>query len=184
MSSLRRYRWRTRWGAESEFVREVVNKVIDDLLVRFDGLRSVREFMRRPWAEGSAMVLAVVSLLGLGILAAGTMAGQGKTEYFAQSYGPGEPSSSTAVDAPTAGVVTETVKRRGKTVWVVRHRGPRGAGDVVTLPARAVTVRDMATVTDREVETVTAVQPVTVTTPPVTVTVTVFETITCKPKDC
>lgn len=162
-------------------MREFVNKVIDDLLVRFDGLRSVREFMRRPWAEGSAMVLMVGALLGLGILAAGTMAGQSKTEYFAQSYGPGEPSSST-VDAPTADVVTETVKLRGKTVRVVRDHRRRRAGDVVTLPARAVTVRDMATVTDRVVETVTALQPVTVTTPPVTVTV--FETITCKPKDC
>ena len=162
-------------------MREVVTKVIDDLLVRLDGLRPVREFTRRRWAEGSAMVLVVGTLLGLGILA-GTMVGQSKTENFAQSYRPGEPSSLAAVDAATADVVTETVKRRGKTVRVVRDRRPRGAGDFVTLPARAVTVRDIATVTDREVETVTAVQSVTVTTPPVTVTV--FETITCKPKDC
>jgi hypothetical protein len=70
-------------------------------------------------------------------------------------------------------VVTETVKRQGATVRLVRPRPGTTVQDLVTLPAR--TVRETHTVTRREVATVTAIQPV---------TVTVFETVTCKPKSC
>jgi hypothetical protein len=93
------------------------------------------------------------------------------------------PPPSSRVDTGTY-VITKTVKRKGKTVRVVRRHA--GDGSLVrTVPGAGRTVDtivQMQTVTTKEIATVTDVQQVTVTAPPETVTV--FETVTCKPKDC
>jgi hypothetical protein len=163
-------------------VREVFYRVINHLHDRFKDFRYRRRAHSRFWRaeEGIAFVLVVGTLLGLGILAATTVASSDSTLYLAQS-GAAPTSSSAGAGAVTTEVVTETVKRKGRTVRVVRHRTSRGdvvrpgttVQDLVTLPAR--TVRETHTVTTREIATVTAIQQV---------TVTVFQTVTCKPKSC
>jgi len=90
---------------------------------------------------------------------------------------------SPGVDAGTY-VITETVEPRGKRARVVRRpaangtlvRTVHGAGRTVD------TIFQTQTVTTKAIATVTDVQQVTVTAPPETVTV--FETVTCKPKEC
>jgi hypothetical protein len=151
-------------------VREIIHSVITDLLDRFDAFRYRRRaqsrFLRAN--QGIALVLLIGALLGGGVLAATAVTrSDSETPFIAQS-------NATRVSSfPRTEVVTETVKRQGGTVRLLRHRPGTTVQDLVTLSAR--TVRETHTVTTREVVTVTAIQPV---------TVTVLETVTCKPKDC
>ena len=151
-------------------MRESIHSVITDLLDRFDAFRYRRRaqsrFLRAN--QGIALVLLIGALLGGGVLAATAVTrSDGETPYIAQSNA-ARVSSFSRTD-----VVTETVKRQGRPVRLLRHRPGTTVQDLVTLPAR--TVRETHTVTTREVATVTAIQPV---------TVTVFETVTCQPKSC
>jgi hypothetical protein len=151
-------------------VRESIHSVITDLLDRFDAFRYRRRaqsrFLRAN--QGIALVLLLGTLLGGGVLAATAVTrSDSETPYIAQSNA-ARVSSFSRTD-----VVTETVKRQGRPVRLLRHRPGTTVQDLVTLPAR--TVRETHTVTTREVATVTAIQPV---------TVTVFETVTCQPKSC
>jgi hypothetical protein len=110
----------------------------------------------------------LIGTLGLGVLAATAVTKpDSETAFIAQS------NAARVSSFSRTEVVTETVKRQGRPVRLVRRGPGRTVQDLVTLPAR--TVREMHTVTTREVATVTAIQPV---------TVTVFETVTCKPKSC
>ena len=167
--------WRThmaRWGF-------LLRNVTDYLLNRFDDLRNWRRGYGHFWkaGEGIAVFILVGILLTLGMFAA--MAATGSDTESA--YVPSTPSTE---------VVTQTIKRKGKTLRVVHHRTSRGdvvlrtvtghgttvQRPLVTMPAR--TVRETHTVTTQEIATVTEDQPV---------TVTVFETVTvkpCKPKSC
>jgi hypothetical protein len=151
-------------------VREVIHSVITGLLDRFDALRYRRRaqsrFLRAN--QGIALVLLIGTLLGGGVLAATAVtSSDSETPYIAQS------NAARVSSFSRTEVVTETVKRQGEPVRILRHRPGTTVQDLVTLPAR--TVRETHTVTTREVATVTAIQPV---------TVTVFETVTCKPKSC
>jgi hypothetical protein len=151
-------------------VREIIHSVITDLLDRFDAFRYRRRaqsrFLRAN--QGIALVLLIGTLLGFGVLAATAVTrSDNETPYIAQS------NAARVSSFSRTEVVTETVKRQGGPVGLVRHRPGTTVQDLVTLPAR--TVRETHTVTTREVATVTAIQPV---------TVTVFETVTCQPKSC
>jgi hypothetical protein len=151
-------------------VRETIYSVITDLLDRFDAFRYRRRaqsrFLRAN--QGIALVLLIGALLGGGVLAATAVTrSDGETPYIAQS------NAARVSSFSRTEVVTETVKRQGGPVLLLRHRPGTTVQDLVTLPAR--TIRETHTVTTREVATVTAIQPV---------TVTVFETVTCKPKSC
>jgi hypothetical protein len=160
-------------------VREFVSKVIEGLLNRFSERRTSA---RRFWGanEGVALVLVCGLFLGLGILAAVAVAqSDGGSVSLAQSNA-GLATSSLPAHAGTE-VITQTVKLKGKTVRVVRRRAA-GRGVVRTVARPSDTILRTQTVTMQEVATVTDVQEVTVTAPPETVTV--FETVTCKPKDC
>jgi hypothetical protein len=151
-------------------VRETIYSVITDLLGRFDAFRYRRRPQSRFWRadQGIALVLLIGALLGAGVLAATAVTrSASEIPYIAQS------NAARVSSISRTEVVTETVKRQGHPVRLVRHRPGRTVQDLVTLPAR--TVRETHTVTRREVATVTAIQPV---------TVTVFETVTCKPKSC
>ena len=151
-------------------MREIIYRVITDLLDRFDAFRYRRRAQSRFWRahQGIALVLLIGTLLGAGVLAATAVTrSDGEMPYFAQS------NAARVSSFSRTEVVTETVKRQGRPVRLVRHRPGRTVQDLVTLPTR--TVREMHTVTTREVATVTAIQPV---------TVTVFETVTCKPNGC
>jgi len=159
-------------------VREFVSKVIEGLLNRFSERRTSA---RRFWGanEGVALVLVCGLFLGLGILAAVAVAQSDGGSVLVQSNA-GLVTSSLPAQAG-AEVVTQTVKLKGKTVRVVRRRAA-GRGVVRTVARPSDTILRTQTVTVQEVATVTEVQEVTVTVPPETVTV--FETVTCKPKDC
>jgi len=151
-------------------VREIIYRVITDLLDRFDAFRYRRRAQSRFWRadQGIALVLLIGTLLGAGILAAKAVtSSDSETPYIAQS------NAARVSSFSRTEVVTETVKRQGRPVRLLRHRPGTTVQDFVTLPAR--TVRETHTVTTREVATVTAIQPV---------TVTVFETVTCKPRSC
>jgi hypothetical protein len=150
-------------------VREIIYRVITDLLDRFDAFRYRHRAQSRFWRadQGIALVL-LIGTLGLGVLAATAVTKpDSETAFIAQS------NAARVSSFSRTEVVTETVKRQGRPVRLVRRGPGRTVQDLVTLPAR--TVREMHTVTTREVATVTAIQPV---------TVTVFETVTCKPKSC
>jgi hypothetical protein len=150
------------------FVREIIASVVNDLLGRFDAFR-YRRAQSRFWRadQGIAVVLLIGALLGFGVLAATAVTGpSADTVWVAQS-------NAARVSSLPREVVTQTVKRHGRVVRVVRHDLATTAEELITLPGQ--TVRVTQTVTRREVATVTVVQPV---------TVTVFETVTCKPKDC
>jgi hypothetical protein len=161
-------------------VREIISNLRNYLLDRrydlLDRLHAVRYRAESRVQRGDlriAYALALGALLGSGVLAATTMASSDADEatYVAQP----------SVASPSSGseVVTETVKRQGRTVRLVRttrlvrERPGTTVREVVTPPAR--TIRETHTVTTREVATVTAIQQV---------TVTVVETVKCKPKDC
>jgi hypothetical protein len=151
-------------------VREIIHSVITGLLDRFDAFRHRRRaqsrFLRAN--QGIALVLLIGTLLGGGVLAATAVTrSDSETPYITQS------NAARVSSLSRTEVVTETVKRQGGPVRLLRHRPGATVQDLVTLPAR--TVRETHTVTTREVATVTAIQPV---------TVTVFETVTCKPKSC
>jgi hypothetical protein len=151
------------------FVREIISSVITDLLDRFNEFR-YRRAQSRFWRadQGIAVVLLIGALLGFGVLAATAVTGPGaETVSVAQSK------AARVSSLPRSEVVTQTVKRQGRVVRVVRQNRATTAEELITLPGQ--TVRVTQTVTTREVATVTVVQPV---------TVTVFETVTCKPKDC
>jgi hypothetical protein len=161
-------------------VREFISKVIEGLLNRFSERRTSA---RRFWGanEGVALVLVCGLFLGLGILAAVAVAqSDGGSVYLAQSNA-GLATSSLPAHAGTE-VITQTVKLKGKTVHVVRRRAAGRGVEVRTVARPSDTILRTQTVTMQEVATVTDVQEVTVTVPPETVTV--FETVTCKPKDC
>jgi hypothetical protein len=151
-------------------VRGIIYSVITDLLDRFDAFRYRRRARSRFWRaeQGIALVLLIGTLLGAGVLVATAVTRSDReTPYVAQS------NAARVSSFSRTEVVTETVKRQGRPVRLVRHRPGTTVQDLVTLSAR--TVRETHTVTTREVATVTAIQPV---------TVTVFETVTCKPKSC
>jgi hypothetical protein len=164
-----------------EQVREILSNVrnylldrLDDLVDLLDAFRYRAESRFRRADLRIAYALGLGALLGSGVLAATMMASSdAETTYVAQ------PNAARASSSSGSEVVTETVKRQGRTVRLVsttrlvRERPGTTVRDVVTPPAR--TIRETHTVTTREVATVTAIQPV---------TVTVFETVTCKPKDC
>jgi hypothetical protein len=174
-----RYRPDTCVGGEQ--VREIISNVrnylldrLDELLGRLDAFRyrAERRFPRADLRIAYALVLG--ALLGMGVLAATTVArSDPETTYVAQ------PRAARVSSSSGSEVVTETVKRPGRTVRLVRttrlvrERPGTTVRDVVTPPAR--TIRETHTVTTREVATVTAIEQV---------TVTVIETVTCKPKDC
>ena len=158
-------------------MREIISSVVKGLLDRFDAFRYNRAHSRFWRADqGIALVLVIGTLLGVGVFAATAVTRpDADTPSLAQSDTPSLAQSNAARVSPSSRteVVTETVKRQGRTVRVVRQRSGTTFRDAVTPPAR--TVRVTHTVTVREVATVTAIQPV---------TVTVFETVTCKPKGC
>jgi hypothetical protein len=162
----------------ADLVREIISNVLDRLNAFLDRLNAFRyrlaqnRFYRAD--QGIALVLLIATLLGLGVLTARAV-----TRPDAETL-PAAQSKAARVSSSSRGkVVTETVKRQGekvrlvRTVRLVRQRPATTVQDAVTLPAG--TVRETHTVTTREVVTVTAIQPV---------TVTVFETVTCKPKEC
>ena len=151
-------------------MREIIHSVITDLRDRFSAFRyRPRAQSRFPRAnQAIALVLLIGTLLGGGVLAATAVtSSDSETPFIAQS------NAARVSSFSRTEVVTETVKRQGGPVRLLRHDPGRTVQDLVTLPAR--TVRETHTVTTREVVTVTAIQPV---------TVTVFETVTCKPKVC
>jgi hypothetical protein len=161
-------------------MRRTIATLVRDFVARFDDFKREHRVSKADQGMALALVLGILFVLGMlaGVTATGSNA---DTVYIVQSDA--ALASSSGTGGLTTDVVTETVKREGRTVHVVRHRTSRvPAGstlrDFVTLPAR--TVRE--TVTTRDIGTVTALQTVTVTAPPVTVTF--FETVTCKPKDC
>jgi hypothetical protein len=163
----------------------VAVRKIHNLLDRLDELRYRRWAQSRSWRadKGVALVLVLGLALCLGVLAAMAVTRtDGGTISLAQSNAVRAPPSS-RVDAGTY-VITETVKHGDKTVRVLR----RLAGDttlVRTVPGAGGTVETIfqtQTVTTKEMATVTDVQQVTVTAPPETVTV--VETVKCKPKEC
>ena len=147
----------------------MIYRAISDLLDRFDAFRHRRRaqsrFLRAN--QGIALVLLIGTLLGGGVLAARAVTrSDSETPFIAHS------NAARVSSFSRTEVVTETVKRQGGPVLILRHRRGTTVQDLVTLPR---TVRETHTVTTREVATVTAIQPV---------TVTVFETVTCKPKAC
>jgi hypothetical protein len=162
-------------------VREIVSKAIKGLHDRLNRLRYRGGALSRSWRAGIAIVLVLGLILGLGALAAVAVTrGDSATVYLAPSNA-GMPFS--VRPDPGTEVVTETVKRGGTTVRVVRRRLARGSTVVRTAAgASPETVYQAQTVTTREIATVTDLQQVTVTAPPETITV--IETVTCKPKDC
>jgi hypothetical protein len=148
-------------------VRGIIYSVITDLL---DAFRYRRRARSRFWRaeQGIALVLLIGTLLGAGVLVATAVTRSDReTPYVAQS------NAARVSSFSRTEVITETVKRQGRPVRLVRHRPGTTVQDLVTLSAR--TVRETHTVTTREVATVTAIQPV---------TVTVFETVTCNAKSC
>jgi hypothetical protein len=158
-------------------VREIISNVLDRLDAFLDRLNAFRyhlaqsRFYRAD--QGIALVLVVAILLVAGVLAA-TAVTRPDVETLSVAQSKVARVSSFSRGEVVTEVVTETVKRQGKTVRLVRKvRLGTTVQDAVTLPTR--TVRATHTVTTREVVTVTAIQPV---------TITVFETVTCKPKDC
>jgi hypothetical protein len=154
--------------------REIISNVRYDLLDRFDAFRyrlAQSRFYRAD--QGIAVALAIAALLGVGVLAATAIARSDSETPSVVPSNAARASSASVSSSSRREVVTETVRRQGRTVRLVRQRSGTTVQDVVTLPAR--TVRETHTVTTREVATVTAIQAV---------TVTVFETVTCKPKEC
>jgi hypothetical protein len=163
-------------------VREIVYKAIKGLHDRANGLRYRGRAQSRSWRahEAIAIVLVLGLILGLGaLLAMAVTRGDSATLYTAQSN-TGLPSSV----RPEAGteVITETVKRGEATVRVVRRRLAPGTVLRTFAGASPETVYRAQTVTKREIATVTDLRQVTVTAAPETITV--IETVTCKPKDC
>jgi hypothetical protein len=154
------------WG---QLVREVISNVLNDLLNRFDAFRRRRAQSRFYRAEqGIAFALVIAALLGVGVLAARAIERSAADSASVTLSNAARVSSSSRRE-----VITETVKRQGRTVRLVRHRPGTTVQETVTLPA--LTIRETHTITRREVATVTAIQQV---------TVTVRETVTCKPKSC
>jgi hypothetical protein len=162
-----------------------VRNFIDELLDRFDDLKNWGwRRRRRGWvtAQGIAFSILLGTLLTLGIVAAWAVPGSdAETSYTTPSTTPLVSSSITSE------VVTETIKRNGKAIRIVHRRTLPGNTVLETVPGRgttlpARTVRETHTVTTREVATVTETQSVTVTVQPETVTI--IETVTCKPKSC
>jgi hypothetical protein len=153
-------------------VREIISNVLDRLDAFLDRLNAFRyrlaqsRFYRAD--QVIALVLLIATLLGLGVLAARAI-----TRPDVKALPVTQSTAARVSSSSHREVVTETVKRQGKTVRLVRQRPGTTVQDAVTLPGG--TVRETHTVTTREVVTVTAIQPV---------TVTVFETVTCKPKEC
>jgi hypothetical protein len=172
-----------------ERVREIISNVRNYLLGRLGDLRdhldafryrAESRFHRADLRIGYALALG--ALLGAGVLAA-TMASSDPETIQVVQPDAGRESSSSGSE-----VVVETVMRQGRTVRLVRttpllrERPGTTVRDVVTPPARTIretqpahTIRETHTVTTQEVATVTEIQQT---------TVTVFETVTCKPKEC
>ena len=165
-------------------VRELVSKVVERL---FNWLSDRQPLDRRLWGAGVgvALVLVVGLLVGLGILFAVAVAPtNGGTVYLAPSNARLATSSARAHAGKE--VVTQAVKRKRKKARVARRAGAgrrvvvRTVDGAVTLPSDTISRTQI--ITTHEVATVTDVQEVTVTAPPETVTV--VETLKCKPKDC
>jgi hypothetical protein len=155
-------------------VREIISTGLNDLLDRLDALRyrlAQSRFYKADQRIGFA--LATAALLGFGVLAATAVGRSGAEIPSVPPPNAGRASSSPMSSSSRTDVVTETVRRQGRTVRLVRPRSSTTVQDVVTLPAH--TIRETHTVTTRDVATVTAIQAV---------TVTVVETVTCKPKEC
>jgi hypothetical protein len=170
-------------------VRGVMNRVIDDLVTRFEyRVAQFRGWRRYNSAveQGLAVIPVVAVLAALGALTAVVLTRSGsETVYFPQSNA--DSVSSAGPSTAPVDVVTRRPATGGNAVIrTVSGRGTTLEG-LVRLPGQ--TVREMHTLTTQQIATVTDVQPVTVTAPPVTVTappvtVTVVETVKCKPKDC
>lgn len=159
----------TTCGCGGQLVREVISNVFNDLLNRFDAFQRRRAQSRFYRVEqGIAFALVIAALLGVGVLAARAIERSAADSASVTLSNAARVSSSSRRE-----VITETVKRQGRTVRLVRHRPGTTVQETVTLPA--LTVRETHTVTRQEVATVTAIQQV---------TVTVRETVTCKPKSC
>lgn len=175
-------------------VREVIPRVIDDLLIRFERqfdrfaeFRDRRHYYKGRAERGLAVVLVVGALAALGALTAValTTESSGGVSYLP----PSNASSATGASKPKVVTVHADGRPAGKRNVIVRtvsHRGAPAKG-VLRLPGQ--TVREVLTLTTERTATVTDVQPVTVTAPPVTVTappvtVTVVETVKCTKKKC
>ena len=137
------------------------------------------------WLRNGGLLVGAGFLFGLGVFAA--MGLDDRTiEVIRYSRTGAATLATETAGSETPEVITETVRRNGKVVRLIRYRkGSRVtrtlAGPGTTIRG-AVTVADTQTVTTRVVNTVTVVQQVTVAGPPDTVTV--VETVTCKPPDC
>ena len=153
------------------------------MLSRITEFRYRHEFAYR-WVRNGALLVGAGFLFGLGIFAATGLDDRTTTEVIRYPRaGAGALLSTATAGNEAAEVITETVRRKGKVVRVIRHR--KGDPVVRTLPGLGTTIRgtlNTQTVTTRVVNTVTVVQQVTVAAPPETVTV--IETVTCKPSDC
>lgn len=182
-------------------MRGVINRIIDDLVTRFEyRVAQFRDWGRYNSVERglvAVLVVAVLAALGAITAVALTRPGSGNVSFLqsnaasVSSAGP-----STAPTEATVRVVRRPATGGNAAIRTVSGRGTTVEG-LVRLPGQ--TVREVQTfttqqgevqtLTTQQIATVTDVQPVTVTAPPVTVTappvtVTVVETVKCKPKDC
>ena len=193
----RRYGQATRTSvSQGVVVREVIPRIIDGLLIRFERqfdrfveFRDRRHYYKGRAERGLAVILVVGALAALGALTAValTTADGGGVSYLP----PSTASSASFTGAGKPKVVTVHVDGRpaGKRDVVVRTVSRRGAPAKGVLRLPGQTVRDVLTLTTEQTATVTDVQEVTVTSPPVTVTtppvtVTVVETVKCNKKKC
>jgi hypothetical protein len=152
-----------------DFVARLVDR-FNDLLDRFDEFRYRQRGGGLTAGHVTMGVILLGSILALGILVSRAALASDAPSYVrvAQAL-----SSSSGPVSVSTDVVTETIKRNGRTVRVVRHRTSPGEVVVETIAGGGRTVRDTHTETSREVETVTVPQPVTV-----IETVTVLDTVT------
>ena len=172
-------------------VRGVINRIIDDLVTRFE--YRVAQF--RDWSRYNS-----------------ARTGARRCPRRRRPRRPRRSHCRSAYEARERERLLSSVERRFGIVCRPQHRTDGGDGSrrptashggnaairtvsgrgttvkgLVRLPGQ--TVREVHTLTTQQIATVTDVQPVTVTAPPVTVTappvtVTVVETVKCKPKDC
>jgi hypothetical protein len=168
---------------------EHLRKAVDDLRIRS---KDVRWSVRAGRLGRSPDAIIVVPLLGAALIL-GVLAATAATRQSSDGAGSDQVPAANRQVAVTGGassgeVVTQTIRRKGKTVRVVRYRKKPGhvvletiSGRAVTLPGNSitlppVTVSHMRTQTVTDVVTKTEVSTVTEIQPPVTVTV--VETVT------
>ena len=168
---------------------EHLRNAVDDLRIRS---KDVRLSLRAGRLGRSPDAIIVVPLLGaaliLGVLAATAATRQSSDGAGSDQVRAANRQVAVTGDASSGEVVTQTIRRKGKTVRVVRYRKKPGrvvletiSGRAVTLPGNsitlpAVTVARTRTQTVTDVVTKTEISTVTEIQPPVTVTV--VETVT------